>query len=127
MPIPKELVDLLKEHDLEVERKRTRVIATHKELPVSLIIRVSGDKAIIEFEAGDELRDVLVDLIESGEDIESMVDDVLSELRDIAIEASQLLSDRGLEVELRLREGESDIRDILEDVMEEYGGEFEEE
>jgi signal transduction histidine kinase len=127
MPIPKELVDLLKEHDLEVERKRTRIIATHKELPVSLIIRISGDKAIIELEAGDELRDVLVDLIESGEDIESMVDDVLSELRDIAIEASQLLSDKGLEVELRLREGESDIRDVLEDVMEEYGGEFEEE
>ncbi len=127
MPIPKELVDLLKEHDLEVERKRTKVVATHKELPISLVIRVSGDKAIIELETSDELRDVLVDLIESGEDIESIVDDVLSELRDIAIEASQLLSDKGFEVELRLREGESDVRDVLEDVMEEYGEEFEEE
>lgn len=126
MPIPKELIDLLKEHELDVKKKRRKVIATHSELPVSLIVRVSGSKAIIELEAGEELRDVMNDLAESGEDLEFIVEDVLSEMRDVAIEASRLLSDSGFEVKLRLREGENDVRDAMEEILEEYA-EFEEE
>ncbi|ADI32266.1 hypothetical protein Shell_1166 [Staphylothermus hellenicus DSM 12710] len=120
MPIPQELIDLLKERELEVKKRKGRIIAAHSELPVSLIVRLSGSTAIIELEAGEELEDVMSDLVESGEDLESIVEDVLSEMRDIAVDVSRLLSDKGFKVELRLREGENDVRDAMEEIIEEY-------
>ncbi|MCD6300603.1 MAG: hypothetical protein J7L82_00855 [Staphylothermus sp.] len=126
MSIRDEIVKLLKEHDLEVKKRKNVIRGTHKTIPVTLIIRLVDDEAIIELEPEEELRDVLVDLVESGEDIEDVVDDVLSELRDIAVEISQLLSDKGYDVKLKLREGENDVRDILEELEEEYSG-YEEE
>ena len=126
MSIRDKIVKLLKEHELEVRKRKNIVRGTHKTIPITLIIRIIGDEAIIELEPEEELRDVLVDLIEAGEDVEETVDDVLSELRDIAVEISQLLSDKGYEVKLKLREGENDVRDILEEIEEEYS-EYEEE
>ncbi len=122
-----ELIKLLEDRDLEVKRQKGIIRATHQSLPVVLVItlREKNRAAKISIEPGDELSDVLADLIESGEDVEILVDDVLSEIRDIAIEAGQLLEKKGYKVEWALREGENDVRDALEDVLEEY--EFEEE
>ncbi len=122
-----ELIKLLEDRDLEVKKQRGIIRATHQSLPVTLVItlREKNRAAKISIEPGDELSDVLADLIESGEDVEILVDDVLSEIRDIAIEAGQLLEKEGYKVEWALREGENDVRDALEDVLEEY--EFEEE
>ena len=122
-----ELIKLLEDRDLEVKRQKGVVMATHQSLPITLIItlREKNRTAKISIEPGDELSDVLADLIESGEDVEILVDDVLSEIRDVAIEAGQLLEKMGYKVEWALREGENDVRDALEDVLEEY--EFEEE
>ncbi len=122
-----ELIKLLEDRDLKVKKQKGTIRATHQSLPVTLVItlREKNRVAKITIEAGDELSDVLADLIESGEDVEILVDDVLSEIRDIAIEAGQLLEKMGYKVEWALREGENDVRDALEDVLEEY--EFEEE
>ncbi len=122
-----ELIKLLKDRDLEVKKQKGIIRATHQSLPVTLVItlREKNRAAKISIEPSDELSDVLADLIESGEDVEILVDDVLSEIRDIAIEAGQLLEKMGYKVEWALREGENDVRDALEDVLEEY--EFEEE
>jgi len=122
-----ELIKLLEDRDLEVKKQKGIIRATHQSLPVTLVItlREKNRAAKISIEPGDELSDVLADLIESGEDVEILVDDVLSEIRDIAIEAGQLLEKEGYKVEWALREGENDVRDALEDVLEEY--EFEEE
>lgn len=120
MPLPDELLKILEEKDLEITKKRGYVRATSKTLPISLLIKHKSKNVWIEIEPGEELSDVLADLIESGEDIEDVVDDVLSELRDTAIEISRLLEEKGYSVELRLREGENDVRDILEDLIEEY-------
>ncbi len=126
MPVPKDLLELLKERDLVVKAKKNNIVATHTELPVSLVYRFSRKNVVIEIESSDDLVDYLVDLAESGENIEEVVDDILSELRDIAIETSKLLGDKGYKVELKLREGENDVRDRVEEVLEEYL-EFEEE
>ncbi len=122
-----ELIKFLKDKDLEVKKQKGTIRATHQSLPVTLVItlREKNRTAKISIEPGDDLSDVLADLIESGEDVEILVDDVLSEIRDIAIEAGQLLEKMGYKVEWALREGENDVRDALEDVLEEY--EFEEE
>jgi len=120
MPLPDELIKILEEKDLEVTKKRGAIRATSMTLPVSLLIKYKNKNVWIEIEPGEELSDVLVDLIESGEDIKDMVEDVLSELRDIAIEVSRFLEEKGYSVELRLREGENDVRDALEDIVEEY-------
>ncbi len=122
-----ELIKLLEDRDLKVKKQKGTIRATHQSLPVTLVItlREKNRVAKITIEPGDELSDVLADLIESGEDVEILVDDVLSEIRDIAIEAGQLLEKMGYKVEWALREGENDVRDALEDVLEEY--EFEEE
>ena len=128
LPIPDELVDYLKEHDLKVKKGKASLKAIHQNIPVYLVYRFRGKNVVIELDYDEELREVLEDLVESGEDVEDLVDDVLSELRDIAIETSRMLEDKGYSCNVKLREGENDIRDIVEDVMESYSEyEFEEE
>ncbi len=123
-----EILELLERYDLEIEKKRSSIKALHHDLPVYLIVKLSTPKnqATIEIEPDEELSDTLADLIESGEDVEDLVDNVLSELRDAAIEVSRILSDKGFKVSLKIREGERDVRDQLEEVVEEYA-EIEEE
>ena len=127
MGILDEVREIMEDHDLEVTLDKNMVIGLHSSIPVILKVYISKKKASIELEAEEDLRDVLDELVEAGEDIESLVDDVLSELRDIAIEIGRALENKGYRVELNLREGESDVRDIVEEVAEEYEEVLEEE
>ena len=127
MSVSEEVVKVLEDFDLKVKKTRNVVRAMHSELPVYLIVRLnpSKKKAVIELEPDEELNDTLVDMIESGEDVEDVVDTVISELRDAALEVSRVLEEKNYEVSLKIREGERDIRDQLEEVLEEYVGEEE--
>ncbi len=123
-----ELKGLLEEHDLDIYVKDDEYIeALHNTLPVSLIIKLKNKNAVIEINASDDLRDTLEELIESGEDIRSLADDVLSELRDVAVEISRFLKEKDYEVKLMLREGENDVRDLVDEVYEEHKEVLEEE
>ncbi len=123
-----ELKSLLEEHDLETRVKNDEYIeALHNTLPVSLIIKLKNKDAVVEINTSDDLRDALEELIESGEDIRSMADDVLSELRDVAVEISRFLKEKNYEVKLMLREGENDVRDLVDEVYEEHKEVLEEE
>ena len=123
-----ELKSLLEEHDLETRVKNDEYIeALHNTLPVSLIIKLKNKNAVIEINTSDDLRDALEELIESGEDIRLMADDVLSELRDVAVEISRFLKEKNYEVKLMLREGENDVRDLVDEVYEEHKEVLEEE
>ncbi len=115
-----EVVKLLEQYDLKIRKLKSSVKAFHTELPIGLQVTLRKKSAIVEMIYSDELREVLEDLYESGEDVEALVDDTLSELRDIAIDVSRLLEEKGYKVNLKIKEGENDIRDILEDFMEEY-------
>ncbi len=127
MSVVDEITRLLEDFDLKVEKKKNTIKAMHSELPAYLVVKLtpSKKKAVIELEADEELNDALVDMIESGEDVEDIVDTVISELRDAAIEVSRILEEKDYIVSLKLREGERDIRDQLEEVLEEYGEEEE--
>jgi len=127
MSVLDEIRSVMEDHDLNTSIEGNTVIGVHSSLPIALKVRIGRKKASIEILAEEDLRDTLDELIESGEDIRDLVDDVLSELRDIAIEIQRMLEDKGYNVELNLREGESDVRDILEEVTEEYEEVLEEE
>lgn len=120
MPVPEELVELLKNYELRLRKGKSSLKAYHQSLPIMLVYRFRKKSVVIELGYEEELREYFEDLAEEGEDMEDYVDDVLSELRDIAIESSRLLEEKGYSVELRLREGENDIKDLLEEVLEEY-------
>ncbi len=120
MPVTEELVELLKNYELRLRKGKNSLRAYHQSLPIMLVYKFRKKSVVIELGYEEELREHLEDLAEEGEDMEAYIDDVLSELRDIAIESSRLLEEKGYSVELRLREGENDIRDLMEEVLEEY-------
>ncbi len=120
MPVPEELVELLKNYELRLRKGKNSLRAYHQSLPIMLVYKFRKKNVVIELGYEEELREHLEDLAEEGEDMETYIDDVLSELRDIAIESGRLLEEKGYSVELRLREGENDIRDLMEEILEEY-------
>ncbi|MET1159958.1 MAG: hypothetical protein ABWW65_03265 [Thermoprotei archaeon] len=129
MSVAEEIADLMSRYGLEIsEKKKSVVKGTHSELPISLVAKIQSAKKtiIVELVPEEDLSDVLADMIESGEDVEEAVDSIIAELRDVAIEISRRLEDSGYKVILKLREGERDIRDLLEEVTEEYSEEVEE-
>lgn len=122
MSIIDELKEILSDHELDVKAKGSELMGIHKTLPIAIVVSIDDDNLSvnIEIKALDELEDAMSEVIESGEDLRSVVDEVLSELRDIAIEISRILETKGYRVALNIREGESDVRDLMEDVIEEY-------
>ncbi|MEM1643640.1 MAG: hypothetical protein QW369_06595 [Desulfurococcaceae archaeon] len=111
----------LSEADLIVRTQRGKILGIHRELPILLSVSLRKNGALIRIEAMEGLRSALDELISLGEDAKSVVDDVLTELRDIAIDLKNSLEARGVNVSLELRSGESDVREILEEIIEEYG------
>lgn len=112
---------MLNEADLVVRTQRGKILGIHRELPILLSVSLRKNGALIRIEAMESLRRALDELISLGEDVKSVVDDVLTELRDIAIDLKNSLEARGVNVSLELRSGESDVREILEEIIEEYG------
>ncbi len=122
MSVLEELREILEDHELDVEVKDGELQGIHGTLPIAIVIAIDEDnnRATIELKALEDLEDAMNELVESGEDLRSIVDEVLSEIRDIAIELSRILESRGYKVSLNIREGESDVRDLMEDIIEEY-------
>ncbi|WFO76140.1 hypothetical protein J4526_04720 [Desulfurococcaceae archaeon MEX13E-LK6-19] len=122
MSVLDELREILEDHELDVEVRDGELQGVHGTLPIAIVIAIDEDnnRATIELRALEDLEDVMNELVESGEDLRSIVDEVLSEIRDIAIELSRILESRGYKVSVNIREGESDVRDLMEDIIEEY-------
>ncbi len=119
MVLPRKLAAILEEHELEVKKGRERIVGKHPRLPIVLdILELEDKKTVITLQPLDDLREALEEALENDEDIDTLIDDVLSELRDIALEAKKLLEEKGYTVELELIEGENDIREILDEVKE---------
>ncbi|MCS7128059.1 MAG: hypothetical protein N3E36_02630 [Sulfolobales archaeon] len=112
---------VLSEADLIVRTQRGKILGIHRELPVLLSVSLRKNGALIRIEAMEDLRSALDELVSLGENAKSVVDDVLTELRNIAIDLKNSLEARGVNVSLELRSGESDVREILEEIVEEYG------
>ena len=87
---------MLSEADLIVRTQRGRILGIHRELPILLSVSLRKNGALIRIEAMEDLRSALDELISLGEDAKSVVDDVLTELRDIAIDLRTLLKQEEL-------------------------------
>jgi len=124
-----ELEKLFRDRELEVEKTKNTIRGVHSNLPIQLVVKIDekAKTAVVSIEPGEDLEDTLSEMAESGEDVEDAVDTALSELEDVAVDVLKILEDRGFKVTAKIREGVKDVRDILEDVLEEYGGEEEEE
>lgn len=117
-----EIAELMKTRELSIKKTRNTIRGVHSELPIALVIRInqSVKEVVVEIEPRENLIDTFADLIESSEDVEDILDTVLGELRDIAVEVSRILENFGYSVVVRITEGEKDIRDLLEEALEEY-------
>ncbi|MEM0380589.1 MAG: hypothetical protein QW607_00020 [Desulfurococcaceae archaeon] len=126
--IIEKITNIMESRDLNIEKKRNTIKGIHVDLPIALVVKIYQNRkqAVIELESLEDLSDTLADLIESNENVEDIVDTVLSELRDAAIEITRVLETNGYMVEIKVMENEKDIRDIIYEVLEEYR-EFEEE
>jgi len=124
-----ELEKLFRDRELEVEKTKNTIRGVHGSLPIQLVVKIDekAKTAVVSIEPGEDLEDTLSEMAESGEDVEDAVDTALSELEDVAVDVLKILEDRGFRVTAKIREGVKDVRDILEDVLEEYGGGEEEE
>jgi len=124
-----ELEKLFRDRELEVEKTKNTIRGIHGSLPIELVVKIDekAKTAVVSIEPGEDLEDTLSEMAESGEDVEDAVETALSELEDVAVDVLKILEDRGFKVTAKIREGVKDVRDILEDVLEEYGGGEEEE
>lgn len=127
--VVEKIIEILETRDMDIERKKNTIRGVHPDLPITLVIKLNQSKkqAVIEIEALEDLIDSFADLIESSENVEDIVDTVLGELRDTAVEVSRLLENNGYSVSVKITEGEKDVRDMLEEVIEEYREFIEEE
>lgn len=123
------IVKILESRDMNIDKKRNVIRGIHMDLPIALVVRINHIKkqAVIEIEPYEDLVDSFADLIESNENIEDVVEGVLGELRDIAVEISKVLENNGYTVAMKITEGEKDVRDMMEEVLEEYREFIEEE
>ncbi len=111
----------LEEKDFIIQVNGDAIVCRHKDIPIFLDIRIRDKNAIIQLRvSSEELREYLEEQVESGENVVELVDEYLSEIRDTAIDISRLLKKKRWNVSIDLREGESDVRDLLEEIIEEH-------
>lgn len=97
----------------------TMLVIPHGTLPVYLTIEFKGNLVYISVKHGEELREVLEDLRDSGEDIEEVLEEALSYLTNASLKARLWIEQKGFTPVFDLRRGSIEIYEILEDVLEE--------
>lgn len=91
----------------------------HHLLPVYLDIVFGGNRVVIKLSYDSSLKDFLEDLVSSGSDnVEDLVEDVISEFNELTAGLYKWFKENGYEINIKLREGEIDIIELLEDLIE---------
>lgn len=100
------------------------MLIPHPSLPIRLRVEFKEPLAYVtvEFEK-EELREILEDLHEAGEDIESVVEEALGYLNAAALKLRKWLEEKGYAMMLKLREGSIEIYELLEELEEELAEE----
>ena len=102
-------VEILSENELKIP---------HDTLPIFLHVEVRENIIYMGLRYSDELRKVLEELHDYGEDIEKIVEDALSYLTNASLKINPWIREKGYITVFRLREGSNDIYEILEDIRE---------
>jgi hypothetical protein len=91
----------------------------HDNLPVYLAIEFRDGIVYMSIKHGEDLREVLEELRDSGEDVEEVLEEALSYLTSASLKARLWIEQRGLTPVFDLRGGSIEIHEILEEVLEE--------
>jgi len=96
------------------------LVIEHPSLPIYLHLEFKGNLVYVSIGLNrDELREVLGEIRESGEDVEEVVEDALSYLNNASLKARKWLEERGYTAVFKIREGSIEIYEVLEEVLEE--------
>ncbi len=114
------LARYLEEQGFKVEViSDTAIAVLHSNLPVHLIIEFKGNLVYMSIKHGEDLREVLEELRDSGEDVEEILEEALSYLTNASLKARLWLEQRSLTPVFDLRRGCVEIYEILESILEE--------
>ncbi|MGC8982866.1 MAG: hypothetical protein ACP5KA_03830 [Desulfurococcaceae archaeon] len=96
------------------------LVIEHPSLPIYLHLEFKDNLVYVSIGLNrDELREVLGEIRESGEDVEEVVEDALSYLNNASLKARKWLEERGYTAVFKIREGSIEIYEVLEEVLEE--------
>lgn len=113
------LVDMIVSKGYQVQGIGNKLRVLHHLLPVYLDIIFGSNKVVIKLSFDNNLRDFLEDLVSSGsENVEDLVEDVISEFNELTAGLYKWFRENGYEINIKLKEGEIDIIELLEDILE---------
>lgn len=119
-----EIVSLLKQHGLKVERKNV-IKGVFNDLPVKIVISVQPNTIRLTVEKPEDLYDQLVGIFDEYEDVDSFrefIDGLLDEIIDIESKITVLAKSKGMDVESYVDDELDEIRDVVEELIEEREG-----
>jgi hypothetical protein len=114
-----ELAAYLRREGYNVEVLNNAIRVLHDTLPLYLDVEFKERHVYLGVVHGEELRSILEDLKDAGEDVEEIVESALSFLSMAALKARHWLEERGFIVVFKLREGTVEVYDMLEEILEE--------
>lgn len=90
----------------------------HPSLPIYLQVKVKENFVYMTIKHTEELKEILEDLRDSGEDIENSVEEVLSYLSIVSLKVRKWIEERGYVPVFKLRDGSLEIYEMLEELLE---------
>lgn len=121
MSVADDLVTYLRSIGYDVDAYRDAIRVRHTSLPIYLNVRFKDRFVYIEIDHEGGLREILEELYEGGEDIESIVEDAISYLSTASLKIRQWIEERGYVPVFKLRDGSIDIYEMVEEIIEEGG------
>lgn len=91
----------------------------HPSLPLYLRVDLEDNFVYMSIKHGEDLRSILEDMHDSGENVEEEVESALSYLSAASLKARMWVEERGYVPVFKLREGSLDIYEMLEEIVEE--------
>ncbi|MCC5990698.1 MAG: hypothetical protein LM558_04260 [Thermosphaera sp.] len=113
------LVDMIVSKGYQVQGVGNKLRVLHHLLPIYLDIVFSGSKVVVKLSFDNSLREFIEDLVSSGnEDVGDLIEDVIGEFNELAASLYKWFKGNGFEINIKLKEGEIDIMELLEDILE---------
>ncbi len=105
--------------ELKLKENEAKMYRDDRRIPVSLKVEEENGKVTVSLEVEEGVEDALLELKDAEEDVKSIVDEEVGVLRDAALEIMRELNKCGVKVDLKLREAEMDLDELLESALEE--------
>lgn len=100
-------VDIISEEELKV---------LHESLPIYLHVRIEGNLVYMSIKHGDDLKAILEELLESGENVEETIEEALGYLSIASLRVKSWIERRGYIPVFKLREGSVKVYEALEEL-----------